>query len=111
MFILVLTPGGEVINLEAVKRSKSGRILKPCVYWWAGQRVKVTEEGLVVQSSTEYGSRYVKEREDEYLVRFCMSIQGFSYCSEIRTRGLLILGKKHLGHQNWEELILDCHFK
>ena len=86
MFILVLTTEGKVVNLETVKRSKSGRVLKPCVYWWAGQRVKVTEEGLVVQSSTEYGSRYVKEREEEYLVRFCMSIQGFSYRSEIRTR-------------------------
>ena len=35
--------------------------------------------------------------------------QGFSYRSEIRTRGLLNLGKKHLDHQNWEELILDLN--
>ena len=37
--------------------------------------------------------------------------QGFSYSSEIRTRDLLNLGKKHLDHQNWEEMILDCHLK
>ena len=43
---------------------------------------------------------------------YCIGYQqGFSYHSEIRTRDLLNLGKKHLDHQNWEELILDCHFK
>ena len=30
---------------------------------------------------------------------------------EFGTRGLLNLGKKHLDHQNWEELTLDRHFK
>ena len=31
--------------------------------------------------------------------------QGFSYLSEVGTRGLLNLGKKHLDHQNWETLM------
>ena len=92
MFILVLTTEGKVVNLETMKRSKSGRILKPCVYWWAGQRVKVTEEGLVVQSSTEYGSRYVKEKEEEYLVRFCIKFLVTDFPTVLN---LLILGKEH----------------
>ena len=37
--------------------------------------------------------------------------QVFSYPYEIGTRGLLNWGKRHLDHQNWEELILDGHFK
>ena len=32
---------------------------------------------------------------------------GFSYRSEIGTRGLLNLVKKHLDHQNWKKLILS----
>ena len=32
-------------------------------------------------------------------------IQGFSNLSEVGARGLLKLGKKHLGHQNWENLM------
>ena len=31
--------------------------------------------------------------------------QGFSYLSEVRARGLLNLGEKHLDHQNWENLM------
>ena len=32
-------------------------------------------------------------------------LQGFSYLSEVGARGLLNLGKKHLDHQNWENLM------
>ena len=32
----------------------------------------------------------------------CIFIQGFSYHSEDWARGMLILGKKHFYHQNWE---------
>ena len=32
-------------------------------------------------------------------------VQGFSYLSEVGTRGLLNLGKKHLDHRNWESLM------
>ena len=31
--------------------------------------------------------------------------QGFSYLSEVGARGLLNLGKKHLDHRNWENLM------
>ena len=31
--------------------------------------------------------------------------QGFSYLSEVGTRGLLNLGKKHLDHQYWKNLM------
>ena len=31
--------------------------------------------------------------------------QGFSYLSEVGARGLLNLAKKHLDHQNWENLL------
>ena len=33
------------------------------------------------------------------------SIQGFPYLIEVRARGLLNLGKKHLDHQYWENLM------
>ena len=33
------------------------------------------------------------------------TLQEFSYLSEVGDRGLLILGKKHLDHQNWENLM------
>ena len=33
--------------------------------------------------------------------------QGFSYLSKVETRGLLNLGKKHLDHQNWENLMMS----
>ena len=32
-------------------------------------------------------------------------MQGLSYLSEVGARGLLNLGKKHLDHQNWENLM------
>ena len=35
----------------------------------------------------------------------CEYLQGFSYLSEVGARGLLNLGKKHLDHQNWENLM------
>ena len=53
-----------------------------------------------------------------YYVKYAMSpkswvynLQGFSYHSEIWTRGLSNLGKKQLDQQNWEEFKLDRHFK
>ena len=33
-------------------------------------------------------------------------MQGSSYHSEVGARGLLNLGKKHLDHQNWDNLII-----
>ena len=32
-------------------------------------------------------------------------VQRFSFLSEVGARGLLNLGKKHLGHLNWENLM------
>ena len=46
-----------------------------------------------------------------YLIPFSMGPVG-SLLSKIGTiLNLLDLGKKHLDHRNWEELILDHHFK
>ena len=35
---------------------------------------------------------------------FVSVVQGFFYISEVGTRGLLNLGKKHLDQQSWENL-------
>ena len=34
-------------------------------------------------------------------------IQGFSFLSEVRAGGLLNLGKYHMEHQSWENLMLS----
>ena len=36
---------------------------------------------------------------------YAVARHGFSYLSKVRARGLLNLGKKHLDHQNWENLM------
>ena len=66
--ISVLTPGGQVVNLSNLERSRTGRILKPPVSWWAGQRFSVTDEGVVITGMTEYASKYLKSMEDDLKV-------------------------------------------
>ena len=39
------------------------------------------------------------------LLVYAYEYQVFSYHSEVRARGLVNLGKKHLDHQNWENLM------
>ncbi|KAL4238268.1 hypothetical protein ACF0H5_002980 [Mactra antiquata] len=62
----VITPGGQSIDLENLGRSRSGRLIKPRLQWWTGQRLKIQGDRAVVKTPTLASSMYVRNFEQQY---------------------------------------------
>ncbi|XP_045167447.2 mis18-binding protein 1-like isoform X2 [Mercenaria mercenaria] len=62
----VLTPKGEMVDLESLGRSRSGRLIKPPLQWWTGQTLELDGENVTVKAPTVASSMFLQEFEDGY---------------------------------------------
>ena len=60
----MITPVGSFVNLSNLKRSRSGRLLRPPLHPWMGIHYEKTEDGIKLRG-TEYAKSVLKEMEDQ----------------------------------------------
>lgn len=66
----VLTPNGEMVDLESLGRSRSGRLIKPPLQWWTGQTLELEGDTITVKAPTAAASMFLKNFEEGYKVGF-----------------------------------------
>ncbi|WAR19306.1 M18BP-like protein [Mya arenaria] len=62
----VVTPTGMSVDVETLGRSRSGRLVKPPLQWWAGQQLVREGETFRVVVPTLGSSQYVQQFEDNF---------------------------------------------
>lgn len=73
LFSVVLTPRGEVVDLNSLGRSRSGRLIKPPLQWWTGQTLMAKGEEIVARAPTVGSSQFLQKFEDTYKVCFSVN--------------------------------------
>ncbi|XP_052768765.1 uncharacterized protein LOC128209009 [Mya arenaria] len=63
---MVVTPTGMSVDVETLGRSRSGRLVKPPLQWWAGQQLVREGETFRVVVPTLGSSQYVQQFEDNF---------------------------------------------
>nr|XP_022328684.1 mis18-binding protein 1-like [Crassostrea virginica]XP_022328685.1 mis18-binding protein 1-like [Crassostrea virginica]XP_022328686.1 mis18-binding protein 1-like [Crassostrea virginica]XP_022328687.1 mis18-binding protein 1-like [Crassostrea virginica] len=69
------TPTGKLIQLDAVKTTRSGRAVKPVLAWYAGQSVTVDPKtnSYIVNHRTKYAESVLKDMTEFYKTRSYVS--------------------------------------
>ena len=70
LYVSVCTPTGKLIQLDAVKTTRSGRAVKPVLAWYAGQSVTVDPKtnSYIVNHRTKYAESVLKDMTEFYKV-------------------------------------------
>lgn len=70
LYLVVYTPNGKMIQLDAVQTTKSGRAVKPVVAWYTGQSVSIDPDtnSYVIKYRTQSAESFHKNMAELFKV-------------------------------------------
>ncbi|KAH3852937.1 mis18-binding protein 1-like [Dreissena polymorpha] len=63
---IVVTPCGQLLDTDTLGRSRSGRLIKPPLQWWAGQKLVSEGDVFRVHAPTVASQQFLSQFEERY---------------------------------------------
>ncbi|XP_069117807.1 LOW QUALITY PROTEIN: mis18-binding protein 1-like [Argopecten irradians] len=57
---MICTPEGQFVDLKNLKKTRSGRMVKPPLFWWMGQQIVTDSDKVEVSTATSHAKEHIQ---------------------------------------------------